>query len=207
MTTIYKITNKLNGKIYIGQTRQTIEKRFMQHAAAKTPLGHAMQNCGLENFTIEVIEECETPEQTKERERFWIRVLKCKVPTGYNQSDGGERCAFTKKKRSFVVFMIAEGRIATSLKRFRKKFGLNQKEVAKLLGITSQAYQNYEYGKGSPTAAAIIKLAQEFNVTSDYLLGLSDSPQPTDFDEEEVRKAFALRDAVRAATTGQVNEQ
>lgn len=169
----------------------------MQHAAAQTPLGHAMQDCGLENFTIEVIEECETPEQTKERERFWIRVLKCKVPTGYNQSDGGESVTpktHTKPHINFFVPITGKMTIGESFKRFRKKFGLNQKEVAKLLGITSQAYQNYEYGKGSPTAVAIIKLAQEFNVTTDYLLGLSDSPQPTNFDEQEVREAFAIRD-------------
>ena len=35
---IYKITNRLNGKVYIGQTIQPIEKRFMQHSKANSPL-------------------------------------------------------------------------------------------------------------------------------------------------------------------------
>ncbi|MBR2518901.1 MAG: GIY-YIG nuclease family protein [Selenomonadaceae bacterium] len=37
MIAIYKITNRLNGKPYVGQTRQPIEKRFLQHAKAHTP--------------------------------------------------------------------------------------------------------------------------------------------------------------------------
>ena len=90
MVTIYKITNTLNGKPYVGLTQQPIERRFLQHAKAHTPLGDAMRECGLENFTIEVIERCETLEQAKRQERFWIRVLNSKVPNGYNQSDGGE---------------------------------------------------------------------------------------------------------------------
>ena len=89
MITIYKITNRLNGKIYVGQTRRKIERRFIEHSRAKTPLGNAMKNCGTENFTIEIIEECSTQEQANERERFWIKVLKCKIPNGYNQKDGG----------------------------------------------------------------------------------------------------------------------
>ena len=90
MVTVYKITNRRNEKLYVGLTQQPIEKRFLQHAKAYTPLGEAMRECGLENFTIEVIERCETLEQAKRQERFWIRVLNSKVPNGYNQSDGGE---------------------------------------------------------------------------------------------------------------------
>ena len=70
----------------LGQTRQSIEQRFLQHFADKSPLGDAMRDCKIENFTIEVIEECETQIQANERERFWIKFLNCKVPNGYNRS-------------------------------------------------------------------------------------------------------------------------
>ncbi|MBR1647770.1 MAG: GIY-YIG nuclease family protein [Selenomonadaceae bacterium] len=43
MIAIYKITNRLNNKPYVGQTRQPIEKRFMQHLNDNTPLGDAMR--------------------------------------------------------------------------------------------------------------------------------------------------------------------
>lgn len=86
---IYKITNRLNRKIYVGQTKKRIEKRFLQHAHTNSPLGNAMKDCGIENFIIEIIEECETQKQANERERFWIKVLDCKIPNGYNRANGG----------------------------------------------------------------------------------------------------------------------
>lgn len=86
---IYKITNRLNEKLYIGQTRQPIEKRFLQHFYAKSPLGQAMRKCGIENFTIEIIERCETQKQLNEREKFWINALNTKQPYGYNVRNGG----------------------------------------------------------------------------------------------------------------------
>ena len=86
---IYKITNRLNEKIYVGQTKQPIEKRFLQHFYEKTPLGQAMRECGIENFTIEIIDRCETQEQLNEREKFWINALNAKQPNGYNVRNGG----------------------------------------------------------------------------------------------------------------------
>ena len=47
---VYKITNTLNGKIYVGQTKQPVEKRFMQHLYADSPLGQAMRECGADKF-------------------------------------------------------------------------------------------------------------------------------------------------------------
>ena len=205
MTTIYKITNKLNGKPYIGQTCQPLEKRFFQHASVNTPLGKAMRDCGLENFTIEVIEECKTPEQTKERERFWISVLKCKVPNGYNQSDGGESC-LPKTSHPRI-------KIGSSLKRFRKTFNLKQNKVAEMIGVTPQQYVKYEKDQITPSVAIVIDLANAYNVSTDYLLGRSDMPHPTNFDEKEVKEAFAVRDAWQKAIqtlpkpTGQVPAQ
>lgn len=86
---VYKITNTLNGKIYIGQTKQKIEKRFLQHSKADSPLGQAIRQCGIENSTIEVIEECKNQNELNEREIFWIKVLKSKIPYGYNRTNGG----------------------------------------------------------------------------------------------------------------------
>ena len=49
-----------------------------------------MRQCVLDNFKVEVIEECETQEKANHQERFWIKVLNCKIPDGYNRSSGGE---------------------------------------------------------------------------------------------------------------------
>ena len=86
---VYKITNLVNGKIYVGQTKQSIEKRFLQYSYANSLLGQAIRKFGVENFTIEIIEECENQQQLNEREIFLIAKLNCKVPNSYNVADGG----------------------------------------------------------------------------------------------------------------------
>ena len=87
---IYRITCKLDGMIYIGQTVRTIEERFQEHAKADSYIGNAIRAHGVENFSVEVIEECDTREQLNEREIFWIAELNSKHPNGYNLTDGGE---------------------------------------------------------------------------------------------------------------------
>ena len=65
--------------------------------------------------------------------------------------------------------------ISESLKRFRKDFNLSQKSVADSLGIKPQSYV-YETKGVIPSAAVIVKLATIYNVSADYLLGLTDKP-------------------------------
>ena len=85
---IYKVTNKLDGKNYIGQTRFSVKKRFKEHARADSLLGKAIRKDGIENFIAEVIEECETRRELDEREIYWIKQLGCLAPNGYNQHPG-----------------------------------------------------------------------------------------------------------------------
>ena len=106
---IYKITNLLNEKIYIRQTKQPIEKRFLQHSKANSPLGQAMRECGLENFTIEIIERCENQNELNEREKFWIKVLKSKSPNGYNLSNGG--AGSFRRKKDIAILNVSFNRI------------------------------------------------------------------------------------------------
>ena len=61
------------------------------------------------------------------------------------------------------------------LKDLRKSQGLNQKQVAEKLGITSATVSAYELGKKYPSLDILIKICTIFDVSSDFLLGLSDS--------------------------------
>lgn len=105
--------------------------------------------------------------------------------------------------------MLAKGvsfmTIAEALKRFRLNKGLTQAEVADKLGIFQQAYYRYEKGKIFPPVLLIVKMANTFNVSADYLLGLSDEPHAKKYDDEEVKKAFALRDALKEVMTKNSN--
>ncbi len=82
--------------------------------------------------------------------------------------------------------------IAESLRRFRKDFNLKQKDVADTLGVKQPTYQVYE-AKSIPSAAIILKLADAYDVTTDYLLGRSDEPRPPKFDEKTLNLIRAMQ--------------
>lgn len=93
MAYIYQIINKVNGKIYVGKTNFSIEKRFKEHCRdafqpknENRPLYAAMRKYGVENFYIELIEETNEPEI---REVYWIEKL-ASFKTGYNATQGGD---------------------------------------------------------------------------------------------------------------------
>lgn len=63
------------------------------------------------------------------------------------------------------------------LKFLRINAELSQSTVAKFIGIGERTYQRYEYGERLPTSDVLIKLAKYFEVSVDYLLGLTDNPE------------------------------
>lgn len=99
---IYKIQNKINGKIYIGQTIGTLEHRMSQHKAnnKKTSvIGNAIQKYGWDNFDVEVIDEAETIEELNQKEIYWIGYYKSLVPKGYNLEIGGRNAPNSEEIR------------------------------------------------------------------------------------------------------------
>ena len=64
------------------------------------------------------------------------------------------------------------------LKFIREKRGETQQTVASAVGITQQAYANYEANKREPDNNMLLKLADYFQVSTDYLLGRTDDPAP-----------------------------
>lgn len=95
MAFIYKITNNINGKIYIGKTNNSIEERFKEHCSdsskprcEKRPLYDAMNKYGIENFSIEEIENCSS-DVASEREQYWIAYYRG-YEDGYNATRGGD---------------------------------------------------------------------------------------------------------------------
>lgn len=93
---IYKITNNINNKIYIGKTlHSSIEERFQEHKkdynkkrCEKRPLYDAMLKYGIEHFTIELVEKVPI-ELLSEREIYWIEFYNS-YKNGYNATYGGE---------------------------------------------------------------------------------------------------------------------
>lgn len=95
MAFIYKITNDINAKVYIGKTLGSIKKRWKEHLRdckmrknEKRPLYAAMRKYGTEHFKIALIEEC--PEDiVSDREIYWIEYFGF-FKSGYNATTGGD---------------------------------------------------------------------------------------------------------------------
>lgn len=85
---IYRITNKTNGKSYVGQSTN-IERRWSQHRNADldSAIKRAFIKDGLENFSFEILEECHK-EDLNDRELYFIEKLNT-CYSGYNKTLGG----------------------------------------------------------------------------------------------------------------------
>lgn len=103
--TIYKITNTVNGKVYVGQTVQKLRMRWALHKHQSLnrnrPLYRAMRKYGISKFIIEELEVFPTgtnKERFDVREVFWIKELNSMAPNGYNLTSGGNGKFFLSKE-------------------------------------------------------------------------------------------------------------
>lgn len=82
--TIYKITNVLDGKSYVGQTKRDVLVRFESHCKSNTLIGRAIKKYGRENFSLAPIAFCFSPESAYFVEIALILKNKTMHPDGYN---------------------------------------------------------------------------------------------------------------------------
>ena len=83
---IYKTTNLVTGKIYVGQD----SKNNPRYLGSGKYIVNVLNKYGRENFVKETLCECSSKEELNEKERYWIKELNSKIPDGYNLSIGGE---------------------------------------------------------------------------------------------------------------------
>lgn len=98
---IYKITNLLNNKQYIGQTKKTIQKRWKEHINSKKrqALHLAIQKYGIKNFKIEQIAIAQNQEELNQLEFDLINKHNTMAPSGYNLRSGGMQCGISEETR------------------------------------------------------------------------------------------------------------
>lgn len=99
---VYKLTNKISGKSYIGQTTQSIHLRIKRHCTSEgCPLIYrAICKYGIENFTIEILEEdVVSLEELNKKEIQYIEVYKTLHPYGYNLQSGGLNYKMSQETR------------------------------------------------------------------------------------------------------------
>lgn len=96
---IYKATNLINGKVYIGQTTRSLHSRISAHKKSKRAFGKAIQKYGIENFRIAIIDKAEDKSGLDNKETFWINFYKSMGPQGYNLTSGGDTTEFSIESR------------------------------------------------------------------------------------------------------------
>ena len=94
---IYKITNKINGKVYIGQSIRPVEYRFHRHIndamhnILDTHFARAIRKYGPDQWQLEVIDTATTQDELNQKEQYWIRYYNS-VEEGYNETDAISKC-------------------------------------------------------------------------------------------------------------------
>ena len=134
---IYKITNTINGKSYIGQTIQNVKERFYQHCATKCSkavsnmaIHRAIKKYGKSNFTVEVIEEIDSA-NLNDRERYWIKCYNS-YNNGYNSTKGGQDGCKSFKDLD-IESIIKEYNTGKSLRTLGTIFKVDKQTIKDLL--------------------------------------------------------------------------
>lgn len=175
---IYKITNKVNNKSYIGQTRYTVEFRWKQHQHKKDNVyfHNAIHKYGVDNFLVEVLEECNI-ENLSSREIFYIAKYDT-FNNGYNLTIGGEgnRTLVLDNKYDEIKELYLSGfssnKIATlykvdkaSIVKILKSLGV--KIRSNKLNINNQEFQ--ELVKDYKSGYSLQELAKRYDCTKSGL--------------------------------------
>jgi group I intron endonuclease len=100
MFKVYKVTNMINGKIYIGQTRRSLFDRMASHRDLKRgPMYMDIRTHGIDSFKCELLDLCKSRHKALEKELNYILLLKSNDPKiGYNIMDGNRHASVTKEK-------------------------------------------------------------------------------------------------------------
>lgn len=140
MIGIYKITNLVNNKVYIGKSSQ-LEKRKYQHfydsfyknvnnRNYNMTIHKAIRKYGKENFSFDILEICDI-NKLDQKEQYWISYYNSKC-SGYNESDGGE--GVVNLNRELIFSLWDEGKSITQI--------CQQTNYSK--GGVQQALKNYK---------------------------------------------------------------
>ena len=87
---IYKITNRLNGKIYIGKHKYSKYELDENYTASGTYINRSIKKYGIENFIKELVDSAQTLEELNEKEIYYIEKFNSRRPNGYNLTSGGD---------------------------------------------------------------------------------------------------------------------
>jgi group I intron endonuclease len=176
---IYKITNDVNDKLYIGQTTKTLKERIDGHrnsmvSDVNTHLYNAMRKYGWDKFHFQIIAEVEDQDTLNELEAYYIAKYDT-IRNGYNMAPGGSintmYSVIVKEKHDNIMRSEdVRKRISESMKQSYKDRGGPSKEHKKHLSDSRKAL--YASEKGQEVRA---KFRKSFKLSEAHYKALNDS--------------------------------
>lgn len=164
---IYRITNKINGKMYIGQTHNYYKTRWSQHKkeafkkhrkSYNYPLYKSFRKYGIDNFEFKVIEIC-LIEELDAREIYWIKY--------YNTYSNGYNCTLGGKGKSVNQFdedkIIEEYKETKNMSQISKAHNCSRNTIKNILlknNVNLKAIKDNNKDKGF----TILQYDKKFNL-------------------------------------------
>ncbi len=130
---IYKITNKINGMMYIGRTSGKLQYRWNRHVCDANrklycyKLQKAIKEFGADNFAVEQIDSAETKDEANEKEVYWIKFYNA-VEEGYNVSPGGRAGGHRKKVKA-----VESGLVFDTMVEAAEYYGLSRCRISQVV--------------------------------------------------------------------------
>ena len=133
---IYKVTNLINGKVYIGLTTRLLRERFASHLCVSLSnkkdihckFHNAIRKYGKENFKIEQIDSADSKEELDKKEIYWISYYNS-IENGYNMKEGGFRGVGYKHSKETRQKISDMNRKRVYSEQARKNMSIAQKKV------------------------------------------------------------------------------
>lgn len=136
---IYKITNDINNKVYIGQTIKPVQKRWQQHICNSSKeyfeqiaLYKAFKKYGVEHFYIEEIEEVKN-ELLDEKEKYYIKIYDS-YNNGYNSTIGGREIALYNFDEQQIINDYYELKTA---RKVALKYNVDHNTIDRILNLNN----------------------------------------------------------------------
>lgn len=197
MAWIYQITNKKNGKIYIGYTKCTPEHRFEEHWRCRfcddSILHRAMKKYGKNSFEVKGIEQI-SEEQWVEKEQQWIEKKKSFSPKGYNICLGGNKPPAhygsdnTKSKLTTIDFnnLVKDlSEYELDFSQIAAKYGISQSQVERINKGESREIEGQTY--------PIRKMKKDLYIIQQILQDLKEG----ELDQTEIEEKYKIKSRTR----------
>ena len=201
MNKIYKITNLVNHKVYIGKTQLSIEERFKEHVRdsrreceEKRPLYDAMNKYGVENFVIELIEDNISDEDINNKEQFYIKQYNSYIgfenSNGYNATLGGDGKKYKNWNLQEIIDLYNNGNSCAAIAR---QLNLDASYIRKILKnngievLSTQERAIKEQGK----------IVYQLDIDTNEIINKFDSVGQANIALGKDRRNGTIRDALR----------